>query len=459
MQCLSIGTMYALLLYFIYSYSVIGALGNENGSGCLETFTPNGTTSATVFTDGKAIARTTINPTPFFAPCDTGWHIARETMTILVIECNETQTRDEPRLTSIGAGGTSTTRIQCLHSPTPTPTPVCIASFALFNCETNSFIVSRVPETRILRLRLPPPGRRNTTRRNSFQRHDTNSSPLAKRILRLVFLLRTKKYHATRFLPMTRHKFIPLSTRILRLVFLLQMTKKYHATKFLPTTRHKFIPLARRILRLVFLLRTKKYHATRFLPMTRHKFIPPLDEDSKTRLPPPDDEEIPRDGIPSNDTTQIHPPREEDSKTRLPPPDEEIPRDEIPSNDTTQIHPPLDEDSKTRLPPPEDEEIPRDGIPSNDTTQIHPPPDEDSKTRLPPPDDEEIPRDGIPSNDTTQIHPLLTRILRPVFLLRTTKKYHATGFLPTTRHKFIPLLTRILRPVFLLRTTKKYHAT
>lgn len=146
MQCSSIGTVpVQALLLSVICYFVIGAHGNERSS-CLETFTPNGTTSAAAaVTGGKAIVTTTINITPFFAPCNTGWDIARETMTVLVPECNEIQTRDEPRLTSVrGAEGPpTTTRIECLHSPTPPP--VCASCFKSLTMELIqiTFISSR----------------------------------------------------------------------------------------------------------------------------------------------------------------------------------------------------------------------------------------------------------------------------------------------------------------------------
>ena len=65
---------------------------------CITSHEPTGTTTA--WRKGDTTVSITKNPTPYFAPCGTDWSITRETLTVLLPECDETQVRDEPRLTN-----------------------------------------------------------------------------------------------------------------------------------------------------------------------------------------------------------------------------------------------------------------------------------------------------------------------------------------------------------------------
>ena len=95
-----------LLVVYFSCLTLPGVLADppETTSGCLQLFKPNGTTSATRLTtigDSVSTERTVIiNMTPLAAPCGPDWATARTTMTIFIPECDETQVRDEPRLTS-----------------------------------------------------------------------------------------------------------------------------------------------------------------------------------------------------------------------------------------------------------------------------------------------------------------------------------------------------------------------
>jgi len=81
---------------------------------CFQTFLLNGTTTVNQLTsDGGTVPMTLINLTAIFAPCETDWTITRETLTVIATDCGEirVQTRDEPRLTSMG--GTPRITIPC----------------------------------------------------------------------------------------------------------------------------------------------------------------------------------------------------------------------------------------------------------------------------------------------------------------------------------------------------------
>ncbi|KIL60383.1 hypothetical protein M378DRAFT_199849, partial [Amanita muscaria Koide BX008] len=81
---------------------------------CFTSFIPNGTTNV-VFNDGQSTS--TQNPTTLYGPCD--WTTYHETVTVFVEECDQTQTRREPRITAPGIE----TTIDCLPSPSAPQRP------------------------------------------------------------------------------------------------------------------------------------------------------------------------------------------------------------------------------------------------------------------------------------------------------------------------------------------------
>lgn len=81
---------------------------------CLQSWMPHGTTSVTWHANGTDVSTTTSNLTPMYAPCGTDWTTFRETITALLPECNQTQTRNEPRLTSFSGGDLGLPKITCL---------------------------------------------------------------------------------------------------------------------------------------------------------------------------------------------------------------------------------------------------------------------------------------------------------------------------------------------------------
>ncbi|PFH47502.1 hypothetical protein AMATHDRAFT_50262 [Amanita thiersii Skay4041] len=107
---------------------------------CFSSYHRTGTTSAThVNGDGKTLTAAVENQTPFFVPCGTDWAMYRETMTVIIPECNETQVRDEPRFTS----GEITPTPTCLF---PSTTRIVSPSFVTI-INPGSTTVLPVPPT------------------------------------------------------------------------------------------------------------------------------------------------------------------------------------------------------------------------------------------------------------------------------------------------------------------------
>ena len=100
---------------FLYLYSSVGVHGDP--TDCLQSWMPHGTTSATWNDNGTTVSTTISNLTPMYAPCGTDWKLERETITAFLPECNQTQTRNEPRLISFSGEDPGPPRITCLVCP------------------------------------------------------------------------------------------------------------------------------------------------------------------------------------------------------------------------------------------------------------------------------------------------------------------------------------------------------
>lgn len=103
-------------------YSSVGVYGDS--TTCFQSWMPHGTTSATWNDNGTAVSTTISNLTPMYAPCGTDWKVMRETITAFLPECNQTQTRDEPRLTSFSGEDPGPPRITCLVCPSIIPSSI-----------------------------------------------------------------------------------------------------------------------------------------------------------------------------------------------------------------------------------------------------------------------------------------------------------------------------------------------
>lgn len=109
-----------LLLHVLYSTQADGVKGDPTGADCcIQSWMPHGTTSATWDINSTQVSTTTSNLTPMFAPCETDWTTFRETITAYLPVCNQTQTRDEPRLTSFSGGVQGIPKITCLVCSLP----------------------------------------------------------------------------------------------------------------------------------------------------------------------------------------------------------------------------------------------------------------------------------------------------------------------------------------------------
>lgn len=86
-------------ILFVLLLSATIARGAEND--CLQSFVAPGTTYVSVMTDGQLVPLTETSTTTLYAPCGTDWTTIRETITVIAADCSQTQTRDEPRLTSM----------------------------------------------------------------------------------------------------------------------------------------------------------------------------------------------------------------------------------------------------------------------------------------------------------------------------------------------------------------------
>jgi hypothetical protein len=99
-------------IIFHFLYLAAGVDGDP--AGCIQSWMPHGTTSASWTVNGTTVLTTTSNLTPMYAPCGTDWGTFRETITAFLPECHQTQTRDEPRLTSLSGGVQEPPTISCM---------------------------------------------------------------------------------------------------------------------------------------------------------------------------------------------------------------------------------------------------------------------------------------------------------------------------------------------------------
>ncbi|KIM75811.1 hypothetical protein PILCRDRAFT_13309, partial [Piloderma croceum F 1598] len=118
------------LIVYLFSVQIVAfcaiVVQGQATIDCIQSFVQNGTT---LLSDDPT---TVFNPTTLYAPCGPGWTLAHETLTVYAADCDQTQTRDEPRLTSVQPGEragpvtstcVSTTPVETLPGPVATPDP------------------------------------------------------------------------------------------------------------------------------------------------------------------------------------------------------------------------------------------------------------------------------------------------------------------------------------------------